>query len=94
MTASTDLPAVRLRAFINARLAGQCKMLSSGSECTCALCDLDRLSAALRWYEDEARAIATNMPAGREMALYASVNVLCLDAGKRSLDVLGSASNG
>lgn len=87
------LPAWRLRAFVRKHLHGGCRILSQGNDCKCPLCDLDRLHDALRWYEDEARALATNLTAKKDMAILASVQVLALDAGKRSTDVLGSNLN-
>lgn len=48
----------------------------------------DILRAALEWYATEARALAENMTAKKDMAVLASVNVLALDAGKRASDVL------
>lgn len=84
-----DIPAHRLRALIDPLVQGQCKILSLGPACTCPLCDLDKLYDALRWYEGEAVAIHKNMIAKHDMAVLASVNVLSLDNGKRSLDVLG-----
>jgi hypothetical protein len=90
-TAQNDLmiPAHRLRLFIKQHLQGQCKILSEGNVCQCALCDLDRIIEPLRWYEDEARALSINMEANKDMAVLASVRVLSLDAGKRSTAVLG-----
>lgn len=83
------VPAWRLRAFVSEHLRGGCKILSQGSECKCALCDLDRLYSALRWYGDEAAALAVNMTAKKDMAMLASVHVLALDAGKRAVDAVG-----
>jgi len=34
---------VRLQEFVRARAPGSCKRLSSGADCACPLCDLDRL---------------------------------------------------
>ena len=83
------IPAWRLRAFVSEHLHGGCRILSQGSECKCPLCDLDRLYSALRWYGDEATALAANMTAKKDMAVLASVQVLALDAGKRTTDALG-----
>jgi hypothetical protein len=80
------IPAWRLRAFVSEHLHGGCKVLSQGSVCECPLCDLDRLYDALRWYGDEAEALAANLAAKKDMAILASV----LDAGKRTANALGS----
>jgi hypothetical protein len=37
----------RLRAFICEHLRGQCKIISLGEGCLCALCDFDRMRAAI-----------------------------------------------
>lgn len=37
----------RLRAFVREQQTGGCKVLSQGESCQCALCDLDRMAAAL-----------------------------------------------
>lgn len=50
--------------------------------------EIARLTTALEWYAAEARALAENMAAKKDMAVLASVNVLALDAGKRASDVL------
>ena len=84
------IPAWRLRAFVSEHLHGGCKVLSQGSACECPLCDLDRMYDALRWYGDEAAALAVNLAAKKDMAILASVQVLALDAGKRADDALGS----
>ena len=38
----------RLRAFVMEHLHGQCKIISQGGNCTCLLCDLDRLCDEVR----------------------------------------------
>lgn len=43
-----------------------------------------RQNAALSWYGEEAAAIARNLAIHRETAVAASLQVLALDAGKRS----------
>lgn len=83
------IPAHRLKAFIQQHLGGKCKILSEGSMCACPLCDLDRLYDALRWYEEETVAISNNVKLQRDQAVLASVQVLVLDAGKHSTDVIG-----
>ena len=88
-TEKLHLPGWRLRAFVRQNLGGQCKVISLGAECQCALCDLERMYDALRWYGDEAAALAANMTAKRDMAVLASVQVLALDAGKRTDDLVG-----
>lgn len=88
------VPVWRLRSFVSQYLQGGCKILSQGSECKCPLCDLDRLYDALRWYGDEAVALAANMTAKRDMAVLASAQVLALDAGKRTADALGPNASG
>lgn len=37
----------RLKCLIRDKLPGQCKMLSHGDDCTCGLCDADRLQETL-----------------------------------------------
>lgn len=37
----------RLREFISDHLRGQCKVFSQGDACQCALCDFDRMRAAI-----------------------------------------------
>jgi hypothetical protein len=83
-------PAQRLRVFVREHLQGGCKILSQGSECTCPLCDIERMSEALRWYGDEAYALSSNMNMQKDMAILASVQVLALDAGKRATDAVGA----
>ena len=48
--------------------------------------ELKEARAALRWYADEAEAIAKHLQEKRDTALLASVQVLALDAGKRARD--------
>lgn len=84
-----NTPIGRLREFISNNINGQCKIISQGTDCTCPLCDLDRVQETLNWYGDEAIALATNMLEKKDMAVLASVNVLSLDAGKKVKDLLG-----
>jgi len=84
-----NTPIGRLREFIVNNINGQCKIISEGSECKCALCDLDRTQEALQWYGKEAFAILENLVKKNDMAVLASVTVLELDAGKRAKDILG-----
>ena len=86
----TLLPGWRLREFVRQNLNGGCKIISLGADCCCPLCDLERMYAALRWYGDEADALAKNMIEKRDTAVLASVQVLALDAGKRVNDLVGS----
>ena len=55
--------------------------------------EIEQLREALRWYGDEAAALATNMAAKKDMAVLASVQVLALDTGKRANDVLLKTPN-
>ena len=84
-----NFPIGRLRKFIGDNLNGQCKIISEGSECKCALCDLNRIQEALQWYREEAVAISMNLVQKKDMAILASVNVLTLDAGKRIIELIG-----
>lgn len=81
-----DMPEKRLRNFISAHAKDGCKILSVGKDCKCPLCDLDRILNVLRWYGEEAEAIARN--ANKDYALMSSVHVLMLDAGKRADKIL------
>lgn len=56
---------------------------------------VERLEQALRWYSEEAEAIARNLH-GKKVedhakAIEASLTVLALDAGKRGKDALGAS---
>ena len=88
-----DSPEKRLRKLIQEHSKGGCKMLSLGEECNCPLCDLDKITRALWWYGEEAKAITKNFKEGKESALVASVRVLSLDGGKRAEGILGKVDN-
>jgi hypothetical protein len=47
-----EIATTRLRGFIESRLEGKCRIISEGHECKCALCDFDRMRAAIRGIKD------------------------------------------
>ena len=52
--------------------------------------EIERLRTSLKWYRDEAKALAKNMAGGAHAAgVLASVMVLSLDAGQRADVALG-----
>jgi hypothetical protein len=40
-----EIAYARLRSFVSDHIHGGCKILSQGDDCTCLLCDLDRVYA-------------------------------------------------
>jgi hypothetical protein len=70
--ADTIQAADRLRQWIRDRLQGGCRLLSQGSACQCALCDLDRLCDALRADAQKAPQPRT-APEQRTMPMYGEI---------------------
>lgn len=81
-------PQERLIEFVRTHQIGGCKILSQGDSCICPLCDISKISDELRWYRDEAAALAYHFKKGNDLVILASLHVLVLDAGKRADSVL------
>ena len=65
------------------------RLANQDDECVLLLKERDALREALRWYADEAEAIARHVLAQKTTAVMASMQVLALDAGRRARAILG-----
>lgn len=72
-------PAERLRAFVREKEPGRCNVMSFGDDCTCPLCDIDRLQAlnerTLKHYTDCLRKMLRMKEAAAELISFLAHNI-------------------